>query len=146
MLAIIVLIVVGRQFYELAKKYEQGTAWVYPILGIVSYYGGQFLISAIYLIIIELSGGLTDEVIDSLDSGFTLTIIAILGGVVSCVGFYQLLKRSWKKKYEEKQRSKPKISDIGKSEEEEKPTEDFLIGKKDLGDLSKKKDDNDWRF
>jgi len=145
MLVIIVIIVVGRQFYELAKKYEQSNAWLYPILGILSYYVGQFIASFFYIIILGLSGGLTDEALESLDSGVWITIFAIIAGVLSCFGFYQLLKRNWQKKFEEKQRLKPKISDIGKPEEDEKPKEDFLIGKKDLGDLTKKKDDN-WRF
>ncbi len=143
MLGIIILIVVGRQFYELAKKYEQNTAWVYPILGIVSYYAGGFIGGVIIAIFLELTGSGSIELM----SDITLTILSIVLGALSCWGFYQLLKKSWKKKFEEQERLKPKISDIGKSEEDEKPKEDFLIGNKDLGDLTKKKkDDEGWRF
>ena len=123
------------------KRQEQNTAWVYPILGIVSYYAGGFIGGVIIAIFMELTGSGSIEHM----SDITLTILSIILGVISCLGFYHLLKKSWKKKFEEKQRLKPKISDIGKPEEEEKPREDFLIGNKDLGDLAKKKDDN-WRF
>jgi MFS family permease len=141
MLGIIIMIAVGRQFYELAKKYEQQQAWVYAILGVVSYYVGGFIGGLILLILSEILGVVS---IDNI-SDLSITFISIALGVISCWGFYQLLKSFWKKKFEEAQRLKPKISDIGKSEEQEKPKESFLIGNKDLGDLGKKKDDN-WRF
>ncbi|WP_430409026.1 hypothetical protein [Kordia sp.] len=141
MLEIIIMIAVGRQFYELAKKYEQQLAWLYAILGIISYYAGAFIAG----VFIGLYSEITGSYILEGTSNIILTLIFLPIGILSCWAFYQLLKKSWKKKFEEKQRLKPKISDIGKSEEEEKPREDFLIGNKDLGDLSKKKDDN-WRF
>lgn len=141
MLAIIILIAVGRQFYELAKKYEQQYAWVYAILGVVSYYVGGVVGGLILLILSEILGIVSIDDISDL----SITAISIVLGVISCWGFFQLLKASWRKKFEQKQLLKPKISDIGKSEEEEKPVENFLVGNKDLGDLGKKKDDN-WRF
>ncbi|WP_298420105.1 hypothetical protein [uncultured Kordia sp.] len=142
MLEIIIMIAVGRQFYELAKKYEQQLAWLYAILGVVSYYGGAFVAGIIIGVYSEFSGS---YILDNL-SDIQLTFIFLPIGILACWGFYQLLKKNWKKKFEEIQRLKPKISDIGKPEKEEKPTEDFLIGNKDLGDLSKKKDTDDWRF
>ncbi|WP_046759052.1 hypothetical protein [Kordia jejudonensis] len=142
MIAIIILIVVGRQFYELAKKYEQQLAWLYAILGVVSYYAGIIVGGVLLGIILGLF--FPEFLEDTPESVLGLLTIPI--GIFACWGFYQLLKRNWHKKFEEQQRLKPKISDIGKSEENEKPTEDFLIGKKDLGDLTKKKEDDNWRF
>lgn len=141
-LGIIILIFVGRQFYQLAQKYEQNNAWVYPVLGIVSYYAGVLIGGLILGVFLGL---FFPDFLDK-TSELALGLLTIPLGILACWGLYQLLKTTWKKKYEEAQRLKPKISDIGKSEEDEKPKEDFLIGNKNLGDLNEKKDDNDWRF
>ncbi|MBC8754501.1 hypothetical protein H2O64_07440 [Kordia sp. YSTF-M3] len=85
----------------------------------------------------DILGGLSD---------LMLMVVFIPIGALSCWGTYQLFKKKWHKDYAEAERRKPKIADIGKSEEEEKPIVDFLIENKSPDDLGKKKDDNDWRF
>ncbi|WP_420574020.1 hypothetical protein [Kordia sp.] len=141
MIEIVIMILVGKQFHQLAKKYNQKIPWVYAIVGIVSYYGGAFVTGVLLGIYMELTGHyILDDVNELL-----LGLIFIPFGALICWGVYQLLSRKWRKDFLEEERKKPKISDIGKSEEDTKPTEDFLIGNRDLGDLGKKKDDG-FRF
>ncbi|EDP94895.1 hypothetical protein U8527_15175 [Kordia algicida OT-1] len=139
MLGLVLIYFVGKQFYDMAKKYDQ-SAWLYAILGVVSYYGGIIAGGVILGVIIGL---FFPEFLDT-TSETVLGLMTIPIGILACWGFYQLLKRKWTKDFEEKERNKPKIEDIGKSEEE-KPTEDFLIGNRNLDDLGKKKDDG-FRF
>lgn len=141
MIEIIIMIIVGKQFYQLAKKYNQQLAWVYGILGVISYYGGAFIAGIIIGLYSEITG---DYFLDGMND-LMLLVIFLPIGVLSCWGAYQLFKNKWHKDYLEEERRKPRISDIGKPDEEIKPTENFLIGNRKLDNLGKKKDD-DWRF
>jgi ABC-type antimicrobial peptide transport system permease subunit len=112
MLGIIILIFIGRQFSELAKRYEQKLSWIYFIVGIIAYYGAGFIGGVLLAIYFELTGNI--DAIDDI-SDLTLGLISIVLGVLSCWGTYQLLKKKWHKEHLEKERNKPKISDIGRS-------------------------------
>jgi len=115
MLGIIILIFIGSQFYKLAKEYEQKLTWVYAIIGIVAYYAGEFIVALILILYFELIGSYEDF---EKMSDASLTIIAIVSGILSCLLTYHLLKKKWDKDYLAKERLRPKISDIGKSEDE----------------------------
>jgi branched-subunit amino acid ABC-type transport system permease component len=114
MIEIVIIILIGKQFYQLAKKYEQKVAWAYFIVGIVSYYGGAFVGGLILGLYIDITG--SDFFYDM--NELVLSLIFIPIAIFSCWGTYQLLKKKWHKEYLEKERNKPKISDIGKSEDE----------------------------
>ncbi|PTX62864.1 hypothetical protein C8N46_102264 [Kordia periserrulae] len=115
MIGIIIFILIGRKFYQLAAKYKQKLAWIYFIVGIASYYAGEVLAALVLLFYAEVTGDY--ESIASLSDAM-LIVISIATGIITCYGAYQLLKKKWHKEYLEKERNKPKISDIGKSEEE----------------------------
>lgn len=142
MIEIVIVVLIAKQFYQLAKKYEQKLAWAYGILGVVSYYGGAFIAGVFIGLYGEIMGYY--DILEGVNS-FVLMLIFIPIGALSCWGTYQLLKKKWHKEFAEKERNKPRIDDIGRSEEEVKPQEDFLIGNRSLEDLAKKKDDG-FRF
>ena len=108
MLEIAIVILIGKQFYDLAKRYEQNLAWVYFIVGIVAYYGGAFLGG----VLLGLYGVLVG--VDPLLSlnNFQLILIFLPFAAFCCWGTYQLLKKKWKKDFEAREENKPKISDI----------------------------------
>jgi len=132
-LEIVIIISIGKKFFQLAKKYNQKLAWVYAILGVVSYYGGAFMIGVIIGVFIEITG---NDIFAGVNN-FMLTLIFVPIGLLFCWGTYQLLKNKWHKEYIEEERRKPKISDIGK------PEENTSIG--NLKNFDKNKGD-DWRF
>ncbi|QHI38899.1 hypothetical protein IMCC3317_42990 [Kordia antarctica] len=126
MIEIVIIILIGKQFFQLAKKYNQKLAWIYGVLGVFSYYGGAFIAGIILGIYIEFTGedpfaGVSDLI---------LGLIFIPIGAFFCWGTYQLFKKKWHKEYAEEERKKPKISDIGK------PGQDF----------TQTKNDGDWRI
>lgn len=114
MLEIIILFTVGKQFYQLAKKYEQKLAWVYVVLGIVSYYGSALLTGVLLALYEEFTG---NYFLESMNN-FVLTLIFMPIAALACWCVYKLLQNKWHKEYAAKEREKPKISDIGKSEDE----------------------------
>ncbi|AXG71819.1 hypothetical protein KORDIASMS9_04077 [Kordia sp. SMS9] len=122
MLEIVIIIIIGRQFYELAKKYKQKLPWVYFIVGIVSYYGGAFL-GGIFLGIFDIISGA--NILETMND-FLLMLIFLPIAVLSCWGTYQLLKKKWHKEYLQEEQNKPKIDDIGKSEDEIASNQDFF--------------------
>ena len=131
---IIIIILIGKQFFQLAKKYNQKLGLVYAVLGVVSYYGGAFIAGVIIGFFIEFAG--SDPLAGVND--LTLALIFIPIGLFFCWGTYQLLKNKWHREYVEEERNKPKISDIGKSAEDDASIENL----KNLG----KNNDGDWRF
>lgn len=138
MIEIIIIILIGKKFFQLAKKYNQKLAWVYGVLGVLSYYGGIFIAGAILGLYIELTG--EDPFIGVDDITLAAAFIPI--AIFSCWGTYRLFKNKWHKEYAEQERKKPKISDIGKTEDEINPTEDSLIENRNFINLTKKKDGN----
>lgn len=114
MLELAIVFLIGKQFYDLAKKYKQNLSWVYFIVGIVAYYGGAFIGG----ILLGLYGNLMgfDPLLEL--NNFQLILIFLPFAALCCWGTYQLLKKKWHKDFLAKEESKPKISDIGKSEDE----------------------------
>lgn len=92
MVGLILLYFVGKAFYDLAGYHSRGQ-WLYAILGVGSYYGGLIVGSFLIAIFYELFIGSVEEVNDTL-----LGFMALPIGVLSCWGFYRILKNRWEKK------------------------------------------------
>jgi hypothetical protein len=90
MIGLILIYFVGKAYYDLAGQYAK-SQWGYAILGVGSYYGGQFLAGILAGIIIELwwPGEL-----DSM-SDITLGLMALPFGVLCCWGLYKYFQKSW---------------------------------------------------
>ncbi|HMV09571.1 MAG TPA: hypothetical protein PK325_19375 [Cyclobacteriaceae bacterium] len=89
-LALVLLYLVGKTFYTLAEKHHKNK-WLFAILGIVSYYAGILIGSLGLGIVLGLA---SPETLNTMSDG-QATLIAIPIGIVSCWGFYRILKRSW---------------------------------------------------
>lgn len=92
MLGLILLYFVGKAFYQLAHEHDR-SPWGFAILGVVSYYAGLFIGGIIIAIAYEL---FAEQSVESVNE-ILLSVMALPIGVLSCWGFYQLLKRSWSK-------------------------------------------------
>ena len=112
MLGIIILVIIGQQYFKLAKKYNQKNLWLYPILGIATYYGGAIIIGGVTVgLVIEF---LTTSSIDN----YTDTEIGFMAmpfGIAAVILLYYILRKKWEKEYVA---PKDEIMDIGKSIEE----------------------------
>lgn len=100
-IGILILIFIGRAFYRLAFDYERKNAWMYPIFGIASYYGGTFIGGFMIALVLTLMGETYDELVVALS--------AIPVGIGFCWGLYAILKHNWKK--EEKMGSQEILDD-----------------------------------
>lgn len=92
MIGIILIYFLGKAFYELAKMNGKNK-WLYAVLGVLSYYLGTF-IGGIVLVLIEPFTGFNVETANEFLIGF----LALPFGLLSCYGFYQLLKFQWIKR------------------------------------------------
>ena len=92
MLGLFLLYFVGKAFYDLAGADER-SRWFYAILGVASYYGGLIVGGIVIALVYDSFIGSIDDVNDTL-----LGIMAIPIGVLSCWGFYRLLKSRWSKR------------------------------------------------
>ena len=112
MLGIIILIIIGQQYYKLAKKYNQKNQWLYPILGIATYYGGAIVIGGVTvgLIIEFISASSIDNYTDT-EIGF----MAMPFGIGAVILLYYILRKKWEKEYVA---PIDEIMDIGKSVDE----------------------------
>lgn len=112
MLGIILLIIIGQQYYKLAKKYNQKNQWLYPILGIATYYGGAIIIGGVTVgLVIEF---LTTSSIDN----YTDTQIGFMAmpfGIGAVILLYYRLRKKLEKEFVA---PADEIMDIGKSVEE----------------------------
>ena len=90
MLSLLFIYFLGKSFYTLAGKHKQN-AWLYAILGVLSYYVATFLFAFI-LIGLELLFSLGFENFSDRTFGF----ITIPFGLLGCWGFYKLLEHKWK--------------------------------------------------
>lgn len=90
MLSLLFIYFLGKSFYTLAGKHKQN-AWLYAILGVLSYYVATFLFAFI-LIGLELLFSLGFENF----SDRTFSFITIPFGLLGCWGFYKLLEHKWK--------------------------------------------------
>lgn len=91
MLEIIVIVIIGRWFLELAKKFEKPQKWIYPIIGVVCYIAGAFGTGIVWAFTV---GSTVDY--GSFDSQrLLLTLISIPVGAGVAAIVYFLLKKSW---------------------------------------------------
>jgi hypothetical protein len=97
MIALVLLYFVGKAFYDLAGLYNK-SQWGFGILGALSYYAGQFLAAAIMGVVIAFVAPDKLESIGEGTGNIVMTLIAIPFGVLTCWGFYHLLKSQWSKK------------------------------------------------
>ncbi len=91
-IGIVLIVLVGRAFYQLAHEYDK-SRWGYAIAGVASYYIGLFTSAFIVGIVIELISPGT--ITESNENMFGL--LAIPFGALVCWGFYTWLKRSWER-------------------------------------------------
>ena len=92
MVGLVLLYFVGKAFYDLAGRNNKGQ-WLFAILGVGTYYAGLFVGAMIIAIGYELFIGSIDEVNETL-----LGVMGLPIGVLSCWGFYRILKSRWGKK------------------------------------------------
>jgi hypothetical protein len=92
MLGILLIFFVGKYFYDLAAQYNK-SKWLFAIIGVISYYGGTFLLGLAIAFMGEygVSGDLTGL------SGIGLSLLAIPAGVLTSWLSYSLLKKAWSK-------------------------------------------------
>lgn len=109
MLGIILIIFIGRSFLKLAEEFNQNK-WIFPILGIATYYAGTFVGGIVLGISDELFGLNFDW-----DNTLSLTFIALPFGLAAAYLLYYLLKRNWKKTVVIE---KSEIQDIGRNIED----------------------------
>lgn len=90
MLGLIVIVFIGRSFFNLARAHEKNS-WGFAILGVLSYYTGAFLFGILIGITLEIfSPGMVAGM-----NELVLGLIALPFGVLSTVGLYYLLKHIW---------------------------------------------------
>ena len=90
MLGIVLIYFIGKYFYSLADLYNK-SKWGFAIAGVASYYVGTFAGVFILGFVMEIvSPGTLDELGD-----FALSVMVLPLGVLSCWGFYTILKRVW---------------------------------------------------
>jgi len=89
MIGLVLIYFLGKAFYELAKTNDK-KKWLFAILGVLSYYLGTF-IGGIVLVLIEPFTGFNVETANE----YLINFLALPFGLLSCYGFYQLLKFQW---------------------------------------------------
>jgi Na+/proline symporter len=94
MLGILFIYFIGKAFYTLAEENDK-KRWLWAILGVLSYYVGSAVLGALLLITFVLLGMNID--FDNINQVPEI-LLALIGGGLSCTGFYFILKRQWEKK------------------------------------------------
>ena len=94
MIGIVLMYFVGKSFYDLAGLHNR-SQWGFAILGVASYYVGSFLGGLLLAVLSEFG-------LFSLDglSDISLGVMALPMAILSCWGFYTILKSQWRKKVE----------------------------------------------
>jgi hypothetical protein len=90
MLGLLLIYFIGKNYYQLAGEHGK-SSWGFASLGVLTYYAGTFLFGFLFGVTIEL---VSPGTIDGLND-FVLGLIALPFGVLSTVGLYLLLRRSW---------------------------------------------------
>ncbi|MEY8848817.1 hypothetical protein AB9K26_08375 [Psychroserpens sp. XS_ASV72] len=106
MLGIILIVIIGRQFFKLAEQYRQNK-WLFAILGVLSYYVGA-LVGGVIL-------GTVDAFVNlgiDWDNNLLMTVIALPFGLGTAYLFYYLLNKNWSKNVVLEKTNE--IQDIGK--------------------------------
>lgn len=93
MLGLLLIYFIGKNFFDLAGKYNKHQ-WGYAIVGIAAYYFGIFLGAILIGIGIELWGAISIDNVNETLFG----IMSIPFGILACYGLYKLLDRYWKHK------------------------------------------------
>lgn len=107
MLGVLLLVFIGRYFYELANEFDKDHKWLYPIIGIAAYYAGIFFFGLLLAIIIEF---ISPNFLNDSNELFFGFMVAPFGVLCTYI-IYRLFKKNW-------QENTPKttnIDDIGKS-------------------------------
>jgi membrane-bound ClpP family serine protease len=95
MLGLFLLYFVGKAFYTLAENHSK-SKWGFGILGVLSYYFGLVLGGFVLFFIFEF--GFSQSLEETND--ILVSVLALPFGVLTCWGFYQLLKSRWSKQPE----------------------------------------------
>lgn len=88
MIGLILTFFAGKFFYDLAKEYGKNKVG-YAIIGVVSYYGGQFLAGMLIYVIIDFFS------ITAIDENNKM-VIGLLGlpiGILTCFIVYKMLSK-----------------------------------------------------
>ncbi|MEZ5038732.1 MAG: hypothetical protein R2828_02535 [Saprospiraceae bacterium] len=93
MLGLLLIYFIGKNFYDLAGKFNKNQ-WGFAIAGVVAYYLGTFIGGIVLAICFDLFGGTS---IDEMNN-FVLNLIALPFGILACLGLYLLLERNWERK------------------------------------------------
>ncbi|GAA4961179.1 hypothetical protein [Algibacter aquimarinus] len=104
MLGIILILFIGKYYYELAQDYYKHR-WLYGILGIAVYYVG----TAVGGFILGVASELFELNLDW-ENTFTLSLMVLPFGILFSVIIYLLIKRQWQKTIPI---AKDEIKDIG---------------------------------
>ena len=99
MLAIIIVCFIGLQYYRLAEEFHK-EKWGFAILGVLSYYGGIYLLGFIIAVTMDiLSSGFIDAVYKVLfniyEMSFTVYMFPL--GALTSYLLYRWLERKWEK-------------------------------------------------
>lgn len=96
MLGLIFIYFVGKAYYKLAEEHNKNK-WLFAITGVLSYYAGiivgGILAYLAYDMYMANQGGYYEEPNDLI-----LGIIGLLLGLLTCWGYYSLLKKNWENK------------------------------------------------
>lgn len=92
MLGLVLIYFIGKEFYNLARKFGK-SEWLFAVLGVISYYLGTFIGRIVLYIGLDVLGGEPIEEIDNL----IINLLAFPFGVFICWLFYYLLKNNWTK-------------------------------------------------
>ncbi|NVK29326.1 MAG: hypothetical protein HWE14_14830 [Flavobacteriia bacterium] len=97
MIAIIILILVGRGFYQLAKQNNIDNPWIYFIAPIAVYYGTSIVIGLIIgLMSVMFFPDLVDADGELSGSAYVFALIgSIGGGIGAIILLYNYLKKRW---------------------------------------------------
>jgi len=91
-LTVIILVFIGRKFYELAHEYDRNR-WAYAILGCVSFYAGAWIGSFLIAVIGEsASPGFVDTT-----NEVVLGLMGMPFGFLACWILYKILDKNWSK-------------------------------------------------
>lgn len=87
---LLVALLLGWPFYNLAKKYQKNK-WIWSILGVLSFYITQFIAVMIWFLCYYL------QLIPNFNpSDIYITLAMVLISILGEVLFYQILRKRWK--------------------------------------------------
>lgn len=109
MLAIILILVIGNYFYQLANRFHQNK-WLFAVVGIATYY----VVGVIFVLIMVVIDEFVYLGIDW-NRPFGLSLMSIPLGLLGVYGLYILLQKKWRAN---EVVLKDEIKDIGKEEED----------------------------